>query len=132
MMRYLLDTHTLLWYLDGNEKLSERSYDIIADPDNEVLVSVASLFEIAIKVKLGKVNLKSSISEFASDLKHKEITLINILDLHLTQYQHIPLVEDHRDPFDRLIIATAVVENAAILSADQKFSYYTNIVNVIR
>ncbi len=131
MMRYLLDTHTLLWYLDGNEKLSRKSYDIIVDPHNQVLVSVASLFEIAIKVKLGKLYLENSISQLASDLVQREIVLINILDVHLTQYQQIPLIENHRDPFDRLIIATGVVENASIVSVDQKFSYYSNIVNII-
>jgi PIN domain nuclease of toxin-antitoxin system len=130
-MKIVLDTHTLLWFIEGSSKLSIKARLKIEDLRNEIFVSSISLFEIAIKLKLGKLVLHKPLSEIFQDIKSAEIKVINISDLHLLEYQSIPFYTEHRDPFDRLIIATAIVERADIISMDQKFIYYKDLVKVI-
>ncbi len=95
------------------------------------MVSVASLFEIAIKVKIGKMVLIKPLDGIYRDIQIAAIEVIPISPSHLGEYQNIPLYADHRDPFDRLIIASAIVEKADIISVDPKFQYYTDLVNII-
>ena len=130
-MDYLLDTHALLWFTGGDKRLSDKARKIIEDTDNNLSVSVASLFEIAIKVKIGKMDLKKPLDVVYRDIQTASINIIPIEPLHLLAYQNIPLHADHRDPFDRIIVATAMAENLTIISVDPKFLYYSDLVRIV-
>lgn len=130
-MKLLLDTHALLWFIEGNSLLSNTAKQLIEELDNEIFVSSVSLFEIAIKEKIGKIKLHKPLNEIFKDIEFADIKILSINNLYLLQYQIISFPDDHRDPFDRLIIATAIAESAGIISTDQKFIHYSDIVNVI-
>lgn len=130
-MDYLLDTHALLWFTGGDKRLSDNARKIIEDVDNRLMVSAASLFEISIKVKIGKMDLKKSLDVVYRDIQTASIDVIPIEPSHLLTYQNIPFYADHRDPFDRVIIATAMVENSTIITVDPKFQYYSDLVRIV-
>ncbi|MCF2487640.1 type II toxin-antitoxin system VapC family toxin [Dyadobacter sp. CY347] len=96
-----------------------------------MLVSAIGLFEISIKLKLCKLVLRKSLADIFQDIKNAGIVTISIQDRHLLEYQSLELNPEHRDPFDRLIIATAISEQAAIVSIDQHFAYYQNLVEIL-
>lgn len=123
-MKYLLDTHTLLWFLEDDPQLPEKVRKEIADIDNKCYISIASLWEIAIKIKLGKLSIKFPFEKFAAYLSDNEIELLPISLEHLLQLLNLEL--HHRDPFDRLIIAQGLAENLTILTKDENFSRYTS------
>ncbi len=131
MNKFLLDTHALIWFNNGDDRLSEKVKNIIEDEKSEIFVSMVSFFEITIKLKLGKLKLTNSIEKFLDDTKAHLIQVLPISENHIFEYQHIPLLENHRDPFDRLIIVTAHCENLAIISADEKFNEYQKFIDVI-
>jgi PIN domain nuclease of toxin-antitoxin system len=122
-MKLLLDTHTLLWFIWDDPLLSTAAKQLIVDPANQKFVSVASCWEIAIKVSIGKLRL----GEPARTFLPREIAG-NKFDLLPIALEHATLVETfpfhHRDPFDRLLIAQALVEHAAIVGADRDFDAY--------
>lgn len=131
-MRLLLDTQVLIWFLEGNKSLPVHIHDLISEADNEVLVSRISLFEVAIKLKIGgRLNLKRGLSGLINDCLLENISVLPILDDHLLTYDRIPFHDDHRDPFDRLILATALAESIPVISADEKFQQYTGVVQLI-
>lgn len=130
-MKFLLDTHTLLWFIDGDTQISPKARKTIEDTKNEIAVSVASLFEISIKLKIGKLSLRKSLAEFIDDVDKALIQVSPIANAHLIAYQNLPDVPDHRDPFDRLIIATAMAEGSIVISADPQFKHYRDHVGVI-
>lgn len=123
-MRLLLDTHSFLWYIEDDDKLSQRAEQIISDMDNEVLLSIGSLWEIAIKYGIGKLSLSRAFSEFIPEqLQINQIDVLPISLPHLATYTELPFY--HRDPFDRLIIAQAMVENIPVVSRDRPFQEYS-------
>lgn len=122
-MRVLLDTHSLLWFVGGDNRLSSQARSLIKDLDNEVLISVASLWEIVIKTGLGKLDLGSPFESFVEE--HVLLNDIKILGIglrHLDELNRLPL--HHRDPFDRLIIAQALAEDLPLVAKDGKFDPY--------
>jgi PIN domain nuclease of toxin-antitoxin system len=122
-MRALLDTHSFLWFITGDTRLSHHAHTIIADFDNEFVLSIASLWEIGIKVSLGKLTLLRPFEEIIPAELHKhEIGILPIEFQHLIQIVTLPF--HHRDPFDRLIIAQGLVEGLPIVSADPAFADY--------
>ena len=122
-MKYLLDTHTLLWFLSGDEKLSGRARLLIDDPSNEKFLSIASLWEIAIKAGLGKIDLDKPFEQmFPERLDFNRIRILDITVNSLIKLTTLPF--HHRDPFDRLIIAQELVENLPIISVDTDFDAY--------
>lgn len=123
-MKYLLDTHTLLWFLEDDQQLPKKVRKEIADIDNRCYISIASLWEIAIKIKLGKLRIKFPFEKFATYLSDNEIELLPISLEHLLRLLNLELY--HRDPFDRLIIAQGLAENLTILTKDENFSRYTS------
>jgi PIN domain nuclease of toxin-antitoxin system len=132
-MRLLLDTHILLWVLEADPHLSSKASELIRNTENEVFVSTASLFEIAIKIKLGKLDAQRTTSEIAQEMTRSlAIQLLPTLPHHLDAYQSIPLYEDHRDPFDRLLLATALAEGLTLISDDRKFERYATIISLIQ
>ena len=122
-MRYLLDTHTLLWFISEDQKLSDRARRLILDSGSEIFLSIASLWEIAIKVNIGKLALDKPFNQlFPDELDSRGIEILDITIDSLVQLTALP--PHHRDPFDRLIIAQALVENLPIISVDGNFDTY--------
>lgn len=122
-MRLLLDTHAFLWFIMGSANLSVNARALIENPANERLLSVASLWEVAIKVSLGKLTLSAPFDELIpAQLKLNGIDLLSIKVDHLSTLTTLPF--HHRDPFDRLIIAQSMVEKLPVISIDAAFDIY--------
>lgn len=119
-MKLLLDTHALLWWLADDEQLGARARELIEDPGNDVFVSVVSLWEIVVKVRVGK--LEASIEEVAAAVQRGGFALLDIGVAHLRQAADLPM--HHRDPFDHLLIAQAAVEGATFVSEDRHTPKY--------
>ena len=102
-MRYLLDTHTLLWFISEDKKLSDKARQLILDSSSEIFLSIASLWEIAIKVNIGKLALDEPFEQlFPKELHFHKIKILDITVDNLVQLTTLP--PHHRDPFDRLIV----------------------------
>ena len=122
-MRYLLDTHTLIWLFSNNPQLSNQARSIITDESNELFVSIASIWEMTIKSSLGKLNLTIPLSDLiAQKLIPSDIQLLPIQLEHLAVLQILPF--HHRDPFDRILIAQAISDRLTLLSTDAAFKSY--------
>ncbi len=119
-MRLLLDTHVLLWWLADDRRLGRRTRQIIADPNNMVFVSAASIWEIAIKAGLGR--LKVDVDVLASGLEANGLMSLPIAAAHAADVFHLPLL--HRDPFDRMLIAQARTEKLQLVTRDPQFAEY--------
>ncbi len=123
-MRYLLDTHIIIWFLAGNDELDSNIYDIIAFHSN-IYISIVSLQEIAIKARDGGLQLKISFKEFCETIKEKTtIKFLPVTEKHLIVLNSLTTAPGHNDPFDHLIISQAVAEKMQLLSADNKFAFY--------
>jgi PIN domain nuclease of toxin-antitoxin system len=123
-MRALLDTNSFLWFIGGSDKLSIDARNFIADIDNQLVLSSASLWEIAIKASLGKLDLLQPFNQLIpQQLEQNDITILPIEISHLTKVINLPF--HHRDPFDRLILAQALTEELPIVSPDALFSQYS-------
>ena len=122
-MKYLLDTHSLIWFLAGDNQPSSRAREFIVDDSNELFLSIASLWEMAIKYNLGKLNLGQPFeSMFPAQLKANSIEVLGITVDHVKSVCYLPL--HHRDPFDRLIVAQSKVERFPIISIDSVLDAY--------
>jgi PIN domain nuclease of toxin-antitoxin system len=122
-MKLLLDTHTFLWFVTADPALSGEAKRLIEAPENAVILSVASSWEMAIKVSLGKLAISQPFDAFMTHQFHlNSIDLLNITVGHAAVIATLPF--HHRDPFDRLLIAQAMVEQLPILSADVVFDAY--------
>lgn len=131
-MQYLLDTQILIWHLEGNPKLKLRLRGLIENPSHTIIVSQLSLMEISIKLKLGKLPaFVVSIDYIAAQLLSDGFSILPITNNHIFSYQSIPFFEDHRDPFDRFLLATAYFEQIPIISIDEKFFAYRPLITVI-
>jgi PIN domain nuclease of toxin-antitoxin system len=123
-MKALLDTHTLLWLVDDPEKLPARVITICEDGQNELFISIASFWELAIKMSLGKIELDdNALARLKTWCDENAVQLLPISVNHCQQVQTLPF--HHRDPFDRLLIAQALREQLALLSADGHFADYS-------
>ena len=121
-MNVLIDTHTFLWFVNDDSQLSEAAANLL-ESENTVLLSIASLWEIAIKVSIGKLTIAQPFEQFILEqLTLNDITLLPIRIEHC--HQLIALQFHHRDPFDRIIIAQALVERVPIVSIDPSFDRY--------
>jgi len=130
--RYLLDTHCLIWFQENNPKIPDQVMKLIREPENVILFSQVSLFEIGIKQRVGKLpKFEATTEEIYNQAMQDGFTFLAIQNEHIFNYSNIPLVGDHRDPFDRLLISAAISEKAMILSADEKLSLYADLVTVI-
>ena len=129
---YLLDTHCLIWFQENNPKIPSRVLDIIQNPENIILFSQVSLYEIAIKQKIGKLpDFKSDIIEIHQQAIKDNFTFIQLQNKHLSSYSKVPLHDHHRDPLDRLLIATAYEEEATMVSVDSNFELYRNFISIL-
>jgi PIN domain nuclease of toxin-antitoxin system len=122
-MRVLLDTHVLIWLVEGDKNLSTVARSAIEDENNSLYLSIFSLWEITIKLSLGKLNLQLPVDEMVeSFLIPGGIEILQIETSHLSILRDLPL--HHRDPFDRSIIAQAQAEGMTLVSADGIFGMY--------
>ncbi|HEU4340699.1 MAG TPA: type II toxin-antitoxin system VapC family toxin [Candidatus Binatia bacterium] len=119
-MRFLLDTNVLLWWMSDDRKLSKEAREIIANPSNEGLVSSASIWEIAIKASLGRIDIELNDLEDAIVASGFQPLVIAVR--HAVAVGQLPAV--HRDPFDRMLVVQATVEKLRIISHDQVFERY--------
>ena len=121
-MNLLLDTHTLIWFITDNDKLSSLAKQNIENKQNNCFVSIASFWEIGIKHSLGRLDLNSDLSKI---FKIIEATEFDILPITVNQILlNSKLEYHHQDPFDRIIIAQAISENLTIISKDSQFDKY--------
>ena len=121
-MRLLLDTHALLWFLSGDGRLGEAAALLVTDPDNEVFVSAASLWEISIKVRLGK--LRADLEAIIGAMGSAGLTFLDLKATHLLALEHLPSFPDHKDPFDHLLIAQSLAESFKFVSDDRNAARY--------
>ena len=119
MQRLLLDTHVVLWALDDHPKLASEARCAITDPANEVFVSAASIWEIAIKRALGKLQAPYNIVSWIESSGFLELA---VTSFHAEQAGDLPF--HHRDPFDRMLVAQAQVEGLVLVTADQDIPLY--------
>jgi PIN domain nuclease of toxin-antitoxin system len=129
-MTLLLDTHALIWFLENNPSLSSKAKALIEDSNNEVFVSIVSFYEIAIKLSIGKIILPDSLEDFILKTTNNDIQILNLLPSHIIKYQEIPLNAEHKDPFDKILIASAIVEKLTIVTIDEKFSLYKPLISL--
>ncbi len=118
-MNYLLDTHILIWWLENNKKLSPQFRSIIANPNNTIFVSIATYWEIAIKLSLGKIRLKVSLDKF---IEKSDTQTLGIETKHLFSLLKLPPL--HHDPFERILVSQAQCQKLTLLSADPKITAY--------
>jgi PIN domain nuclease of toxin-antitoxin system len=122
-VRLLLDTHTLFWYIDGSPQLTATAQRLIQDAKNDILISPASYWEIAIKISLGKWQLNRAYDVFIDiALNQYGFRVLPILPAHTAALIELPF--HHRDPFDRLLAAQALVEGIPLVSTDAIFDQY--------
>lgn len=124
-MTVLLDTHTCIWFWEADPRLSRTAEAVVADPTNVKLVSPASPWEVAIKVGLGKLAVSGGYpGYFRRNMLRTGFVWLPATDDHHARVAVLPQFPKHRDPFDRLIVAQALVENIAVVSIDPKFDPY--------
>lgn len=121
-MNCLLDTHTLIWFLNGDETLSNKALRTIEDPKNKKYVSIASLWEISIKIGLKKLEFDGATKEVAELIEANGFEVLPISIAHTIQYEALPFI--HRDPFDRIIVTQAMTDNMTVLSKDKNIYKY--------
>lgn len=122
-MRLLLDTQAFLWAIFDQPRFSAKARRVFKDPANELLLSLASSWEIAIKVSIGKLALKQPLARFIpAELQANRIGQLDISFRHVARVAELPF--HHRDPFDRLIIAQAQEERLPVVTADPIFARY--------
>lgn len=119
-MKLLLDTHALLWWLADDRQLGRRARELVEDPANDVLVSMVSLWEIAVKIRIGK--LEADVGEITDAVQREGFIMLDIGVAHLLTLAGLPM--HHRDPFDHLLIAQAIVEDATLVSEDSNVGRY--------
>ena len=121
-MKYLLDTHIVLWFAENSSKLSDSAKTIILDETNEKYVSIASCWEVSIKLSLNKMELIGGTAEFFRVIQENGFTLLPVMEEHLIVLEKLPF--QHRDPFDRLLVATAMVNQLVLLMDDAQLKAY--------
>jgi PIN domain nuclease of toxin-antitoxin system len=122
-MKLLLDTHTFIWWDRDPQKLPEATINRLKDSENQILLSLVSLWEIQIKTQLGKLALRDNLAEIVREQQaENNIILLPIELSHILELEQLP--QHHKDPFDRLLIAQSRVELAAMVSQDTIFNHY--------
>ena len=127
-MRLLLDTHLVLWWVAGSPKLPPGSISLIDQADS-VFVSRASLWEVAIKASIGK--LKLDLEKFTNNIDKTGFEWLDIKNAHIITVATLPLIDDHKDPFDRLLVAQSQSEPLLLLTADPRLARYGKMVRVL-
>jgi len=122
-VKYLLDTHALLWIVGNDQRLSDKVQALFLNTKNDFFLSVASLWEMAIKISLKKLEIGQDLEQFREEhIRGNDVQVINIRAEHIFPITDLPF--HHRDPFDRLLVCQAMVEKMPIISKDPAFDAY--------
>ena len=121
-MDLLLDTHSLIWFLNGDEKLSDKAKSAIEDPCNTKIVSIASIWEIAIKISLDKFRFPNGFKHFLDMVEDNGFEILPITFEHAIELSTLEFI--HRDPFDRLLIAQCTIDKLIIVTKDDNIKRY--------
>lgn len=121
-MNYLLDTHVLIWFLNGDKSISSKARKVIESDNASNFVSIASLWEIAIKLSLDRISINVSFERLGIELEKNNFQLLPITLADTVILSSLPF--NHRDPFDRLIISQSISNNFTLISKDKEFSAY--------
>lgn len=121
-MKILLDTHALIWFVEDDEKLPDSLKVILSQKNNSIFVSVASLWEMAIKISLNKLSISVSFDEVIELVKSNGFEILQISESHLSELLKLPFI--HRDPFDRILVAQSSSEDFLFVSRDEIFNSY--------
>ena len=122
-MKLLLDTHCVLWFFDDVEKLSGKVLAAILEPTNEKFVSIASAWELAIKISMGKLAFDGGMEQFFATVNDNGFELLPVRQEHLKLLETLPF--HHRDPFDRLLVTSAIAEGMSLMTVDANIHRYT-------
>ena len=127
-MKFLLDTHTFIWWDSEPEKLSQRALELCRNPTNILLLSIASVWEMQIKLQLGKLSLKLPLAQMINTQQQtNQLELLSITVSHVLALNTLPNI--HKDPFDRLLVAQANIENVILISHDLTLAKYPVQIN---
>jgi PIN domain nuclease of toxin-antitoxin system len=119
---YLIDSHAFLWFGTDDKLLPDQIRSTISDPENDIIISIASIWELGIKFSLGKLSLKTNILGLEQQARELNIDIVPITIAAIHQMTLMP--HHHKDPFDRIIIATALTAGCVLMSADALFDDY--------
>ncbi len=120
---FLLDTHTFIWLASDDPRLSERARSVLLDAEPQLFLSVASVWEMAIKISLGKLFLGKSLEALVGEqVEQNSLSVLDVRTRHALGVQQLPWI--HRDPFDRLLVSQALAELVPIVSGDEVFDRY--------
>ena len=122
-MRYLLDTHAIIWFFENSAMMPDYVKEIIKHKENSISIATISLLEITIKESLNRFNLGLSIEELYEKAINNRFSLVHIKLEHLLIYNKLPFI--HKDPYDRLLIATAINENLTFITSDKNCQNYS-------
>ncbi|HIE00017.1 MAG TPA: type II toxin-antitoxin system VapC family toxin [Thiotrichaceae bacterium] len=121
-MTFLIDTHTFLWFITGFHELSQTAKELIEKDNNDIFISIASLWEISIKTAIGKLQILDNYDTVINDVIENDISILPINFTHTVIQNKLPF--HHRDPFDRIIASQAIVEKMSLISRDDIFDLY--------
>ena len=121
-MNYLLDTHAIIWMVEDSPNLPLMIKELIRNPENKVAICSISIWEIAIKMNIGKLTLSLEFDELVNVLRSSDFDFLQVEDEYLLGLTKLPLL--HKDPFDRLIISTALAEKMTLITIDENIQKY--------
>ena len=121
-MKYLLDTNALLWSMEKSSLLAEKARKAIINPNNDIYLSIASLWEIAIKLSIGKLALTQTLDDIIDETDEQDYAILPISLAAVRLVRTLPY--HHRDPFDRVITAQALADDLSVVTSDEKFDSY--------
>ena len=124
-MRFLLDTHIFLYFINGDPQIPQKTINLINNPNQKIYFSMASIWEIVIKINIGKLKLKDNITSIYALLFQYNIEILQPNEYGFKVYLTLPLI--HKDPFDRLIISQAIANDLTVISDDQYIRNYPNL-----
>jgi PIN domain nuclease of toxin-antitoxin system len=121
-MTFLIDTQTFLWFITGSLELSEKAKELIENDNNDIFISIASLWEISIKTAIGKLQILNNYDTVINDVTENDISILPINFVHTVIQNKLPF--HHKAPFDRLIVSQAIAEEMSLISRDEIFDIY--------
>ena len=121
-MKIIVDTHALLWFFSNDINLSEKARETIVNSNNDVFISIASFWEISIKLSLSKLALDIPFELLFDESEKLNMSILNVKKEHLVCLKELPFI--HKDPFDRMIASQSIVENYTLASIDKIFDDY--------
>ena len=127
-MKFIIDTNVLIFLGTGKrDRISDDVMNIYGDQDSQIYISQVSFWEIAIKINIGKLHIPTGLGEIIVRTRDVGIETISIKNIHTLNYAQLPRFDNHKDPFDRLIVSTAQTEKLPIISNDRNFDLYQGV-----